>query len=109
MDAFSGRDNTIYQEMLTVFRKLRAQEAELQQLQDRMAQGDTSDELLAEYSKLHDRFELAGGYEIEVRISQVLQGLGFSKEDWDIPLGRLSGGQKARALLARLCWKSRIC
>ena len=102
MDAFRGRDNTIYQEMITVFHELRAQEARLHQLQEQMAQGEATDELLDEYSKLHDTFELAGGYEIDVRIAQVLQGLGFSKEDWDSPLSRLSGGQKTRALLARL-------
>ncbi|MEZ4864579.1 MAG: ABC-F family ATP-binding cassette domain-containing protein [Caldilineaceae bacterium] len=102
MDAFSGRDNTIHTEMLTVFRVLKEQELLLQQLQERMAQGDPSETLLAEYSVAHDAFELAGGYTIDVRISQVLQGLGFSKEDWDVPLSQLSGGQKTRALLARL-------
>jgi len=102
MDAFRGRDNTIYQEMITVFQNLREQEAHLHRLQDRMAQGDSSDTLLAEYSKLHDQFEHAGGYTIDVRIDQVLDGLGFAKSDWDTSLNQLSGGQKTRALLARL-------
>jgi len=102
MEAFVGRDNTIHAEMLTVFQPLKAQEATLHQLQERMAQGDASEELLREYSKTHEAFEHAGGYGIELRISQVLQGLGFSKEDGAIPLSRLSGGQKTRALLARL-------
>ncbi len=102
MEAFSGRENTIHQEMMTVFRHLREQEAHLHHLQERMAQGDSSPALLSEYSKLHDAFEHAGGYEIDVRIGQVLQGLGFSKEDWETPLSQLSGGQKTRALLARL-------
>lgn len=102
MDAFVGRDNTIYAEMLTAFRHLKAQEAQLHQLQERMAQGDASEELLHEYAATHDAFEHAGGYEIELRIGQVLQGLGFSKADWTASLSKLSGGQKTRALLARL-------
>ncbi|MCB0185445.1 MAG: ABC-F family ATP-binding cassette domain-containing protein, partial [Caldilineaceae bacterium] len=102
MDAFRGRENTIYQEMITVFHELRTQEAHLHHLQERMARGDTSDALLAEYSRLHDSFEHAGGYTIDVRIDQVLDGLGFAKADWDTPLSQLSGGQKTRALLARL-------
>jgi len=102
MDAFRGRENTIYQEMITVFHELRTQEAHLHHLQERMAQGDTSAALLAEYSRLHDSFEHAGGYTIDVRIDQVLDGLGFAKADWDTPLSQLSGGQKTRALLARL-------
>lgn len=102
MAAFAGRDNTVHAEMLTVFAEVRAQEAHLHELQARMASGDTSDELLNEYSRVQEAFELRGGYDYEVRISQVLEGLGFSKSDWETPLSHLSGGQKTRALLARL-------
>ena len=102
MEAFVGRDNTIHAEMLTVFRTLKEQETLLHQLQEQMAQAEPSEELLSAYSAAHEAFEHAGGYGIEVRIGQVLQGLGFSKADWAMPLSRLSGGQKTRALLARL-------
>ena len=102
MEAFAERENTIHAEMLTVFAALREQEATLRELEHRMADGDHSDAMLAEYSAAQHEFELAGGYEYELRISQVLQGLGFGKEDWDMPLAQLSGGQKTRALLARL-------
>ena len=44
----------------------------------------------------------AGGYEYEQRISQVLYGLGFTRSEWNLSIGILSGGQKTRALLARL-------
>ena len=102
MAAFAGRDNTIYAEMLTVFRGLKELEKELHALQEQMAAGNASEALLAEYGHKHDAFERAGGYAYEVRISQVLDGLGFTREDWDMPLTHLSGGQKTRALLARL-------
>jgi ATP-binding cassette subfamily F protein 3 len=102
MEAFAQRANTVHAEMLTVFAELREQEAQLQALQERMAQGNASDHLLAAYDAAHHAFELAGGYEYEVRISQVLQGLGFSRQEWEMPLAHLSGGQKTRALLARL-------
>jgi ATP-binding cassette subfamily F protein 3 len=102
MEAFAERNNTVHGEMLTVFADLRQQEKTLHDLQERMAAGDSSPELLAEYDAVHHAFEAAGGYEYEVRISQVLQGLGFGKAEWDLPLSQLSGGQKTRALLARL-------
>jgi len=38
------------------------------------------------------------------RIRQTLEGLGFSQEQWTLPLSVLSGGQKTRALLARRLW-----
>lgn len=101
MEAFAGRANTVYAEMLTVFGDIKAQEAALHALELRMAAGEVSD-VLDEYSAAQQAFELAGGYDYELRISQVLHGLGFGKEDWETPLGRLSGGQKTRALLARL-------
>jgi ATP-binding cassette, subfamily F, member 3 len=102
MDAFAQRTSTVYAEMLTVFGDIKQQEAMLQELEHRMAEGDTSSALLDEYSEAQQAFELAGGYEYETRISQVLYGLGFDKEDWQTPLTQLSGGQKTRALLARL-------
>jgi ATP-binding cassette, subfamily F, member 3 len=102
MDAFAQRTSTVYAEMLTVFGDIKKQEATLQELEHRMAEGDASSELLDAYSEAQQAFELAGGYEYETRISQVLYGLGFDKEDWGTPLIQLSGGQKTRALLARL-------
>lgn len=102
MEAFAGRQNTVYGEMLAVFGDIKTQEAYLRTLEERMAAGDASDELLAEYSHVQHTFEAAGGYEYETRIRQVLQGLGFGDDDATMPLSQLSGGQKTRALLARL-------
>ncbi|MEM7128373.1 MAG: ABC-F family ATP-binding cassette domain-containing protein [Chloroflexota bacterium] len=102
MAAFDGRDNSIFQEMLSVFSELRKQEKHLQSLQEEMAGGQADESIFAEYSRLQEAFEADGGYEYEVRIGQVLQGLGFPKGSWDSPLAHLSGGQKTRALLARL-------
>ncbi len=102
MDAFAQRGNTVYAEMLSVFGDIKTQEAALHELELRMAADGANPEVLDEYSVGQQAFELAGGYEYEIRISQVLYGLGFEKEDWQLPLAQLSGGQKTRALLARL-------
>ena len=102
VQAFSDPTHTVYQEMLTVFASLEAQATELRQLEDAMAHSDVPDALLERYGELQEAFELAGGYEYELRIEQVLTGLGFDREQWHIPLAHCSGGQKTRALLARL-------
>ncbi|MCB9138097.1 MAG: ABC-F family ATP-binding cassette domain-containing protein [Caldilineaceae bacterium] len=102
MEAFAERDNTVHGEMLTVFSGLREQEDALRRLEQRMAHDGATEALLAEYSRIQERFERAGGYDYEVRIKQILQGLGFSEARWNLPLSQLSGGQKTRALLARL-------
>ncbi|WP_420640915.1 ribosomal protection-like ABC-F family protein [Candidatus Leptofilum sp.] len=100
--AFAGQENSVFEEMLTVFNTLREDEATLRQMEQRMAAGDHSEALLASYSQLQERFELAGGYDYQIRIRQVLTGLGFAEADWQMPLPHLSGGQKTRVLLGRL-------
>jgi len=101
VQAFAGQEHTVYDEMMTVFAKLQAQEARLQQMEAQMALNLT-EKLVEEYGVWQEKFEMAGGYEYEVRIGQVLNGLGFESEHWTLPLIHLSGGQKTRALLARL-------
>ena len=100
--AFAGQENTVFEEMLTVFDSLRSDETALRQMEQQMAGGDHSEELLASYSQLQVQFELTGGYDYQIRIRQVLTGLGFVEEDWQMPLHHLSGGQKTRVLLGRL-------
>ncbi len=101
VDTFASRANTVYAEMLTVFAGLRALEAQMATIEAHMATGIT-DELLATYGTLQATYEQQGGYSYETRIEQVLQGLDFDATNWHLPLSHLSGGQKTRALLARL-------
>jgi ATP-binding cassette subfamily F protein 3 len=60
------------------------------------------EEALARYGPLQESFELAGGYTYPARIRQVLNGLGFSQQNHTQPLSELSGGERTRAMLARL-------
>jgi len=102
VDAFADRDNTVYSEMLTVFTDLTAQQERLHAMEAEMAAGNYDDAFLEEYGHLQAVFEHAGGYEMDIRIQQTLEGLGLGKLHWEMPLNHLSGGQKTRALLARL-------
>ena len=98
---FAGRDNSVYQEMLTVFAELCQREEALAAMEAQMA-ADYSPELLEAYGHAQEQFELAGGYQYQMEIKHVLLGLGFDPEQWDTPLLHLSGGQKTRMLLGRL-------
>ncbi len=90
---------TLWQEMEGVFVHLQRMEAELRDLEQRMAREGAP---LSRYSALLEQFEREGGYAYEARIRQVLGGLGFSEEDFHRLLNQLSGGEGTRALLARL-------
>ena len=88
--------------MRSVFAQLDRLAAHMHELEQAMADPAQHDEALGRYGKLAEQFEHAGGYTVETRIQQVLSGIGFDTEDWDKPVNILSGGQKTRALLARL-------
>ena len=94
--------HTLWEEMIRVFAPLRAMEAQLAELERRMAAPDADDALIERYGRLQERYELAGGFDYERRIRTVLTGLGFDEREYDRPLPRLSGGERTRALLGRL-------
>lgn len=103
MDAFEHDANTVHEEMLTAFARVHAIERRMREIEEAMAgDGASHDALLLEYGELQEQFAHAGGYDIETNISQTLVGLGFTKDKWDTQVQHLSGGQKTRALLARL-------
>jgi ATP-binding cassette subfamily F protein 3 len=93
---------TLREVMQGVFSDLRKQATELRRLEEAMADSGTQERALERYGTALEAFELAGGYTYEQRIDQVLSGLGFDREDFHRPVAQLSGGQKTRALLARL-------
>ncbi len=68
--------------------------------------GDNLEALLDEYDRLQTHFESAGGYDIEHRTEAVLNGLGFTEEQFSDPVDRLSGGQKTRVALAKALLES---
>jgi ATP-binding cassette subfamily F protein 3 len=94
---------TLWQSMLSVFADLRRIEADLHALAERLA-GDSpaGGDLVERYGRLQERFEAQGGYDYETRIETVLTGLGFPAERYHAPLAHFSGGQRSRAMLARL-------
>jgi macrolide transport system ATP-binding/permease protein len=83
---------------------LRALQARLSAIESSMANlgGDALAQTLREYGDVAQRFELAGGYEIERRAGAVLAGLGLSEIDPTRPLEAMSGGEKTRTALAAL-------
>jgi ATP-binding cassette subfamily F protein 3 len=93
---------TLHDLMRSVFADLDRLAAQMRELEQALADPDQHDAAMEKYSKIADQFEHAGGYTFELRIEQVLSGVGFDLSDLDKPVNILSGGQKTRALLARL-------
>ncbi len=85
-----------------VFSQLDGLARQMRDLEHALADPDLHDAALEKYGKIAEQFENAGGYTFELRIQQVLSGVGFDQSDWTRPVNIFSGGQKTRALLARL-------
>jgi len=76
-------------------------EAQLAQLERRMAAGEGDDAILARYAGAQARLEARGGYLWRNRATAMAHGLGFREADLDRALDTFSGGQLTRASLAR--------
>ena len=105
-EALLSGTHTLWEECLNALSELRALEAELAQLESAMGDPEQAEAALERYAKLQPEFEQRGGYTYETRIRQTLTGLGFEPDDFNRPLPQLSGGQRTRAVLARLLLSS---
>ncbi|HET8905834.1 MAG TPA: ABC-F family ATP-binding cassette domain-containing protein [Ktedonobacterales bacterium] len=100
--------HTLYEEMLASLEHIHAWEREMTKLAahmsdtDVLADADGYNAILERYAELQGRFEHAGGYTLEQRVQQVLDGLGFTREQQSAPAAHLSGGQQTRAALGKL-------
>lgn len=97
-------DNTIYDELLLVKADILEMEKQLRQMEQQMKlkEGGELDALMEAYTRLNHSFELANGYAYQSEIYGVLNGLGFSEEDFSKKISTLSGGQKTRVALGKL-------
>ena len=79
--------------------------AELAMLEAAMADPDQADQLdaiIERFGEVQARFEELGGYALDGRAREVLDGLGFSQEMMEGDVGKLSGGWKMRVALGRI-------
>ena len=83
-----------FTELLRLHRRMEA-------LEEEMAAGAT-DAQLREYDTLANRFQTGGGYDMDVEVDKICNGLGISSEQRGQEFASLSGGEKTRMNLARL-------
>ena len=97
---------TVWNELQKVYEQVFAMEKKLRELEDEMAHAHTDAQrfaqLSADYDRLTQRFEEAGGYSWKSMVSGVLNGLGFKPAQYDQCVDSLSGGEQTRLCLARL-------
>ena len=85
---------TAYAEIMRVRQKMELLECE-------MVKGATEDQL-REYDALTNRFQSGGGYDMDVEVDKICNGLGITADQRIQEFSSLSGGEKTRVNLARL-------
>jgi ATP-binding cassette subfamily F protein 3 len=105
-DGLTHAGRTVFEEASSAFQPLLDLKSEMHEIERRLGDASVSQDehevMLTRYSELQDRFRLADGYNMDLRIATVLRGLGFSAEDAARPADTFSGGWQMRIALAKL-------
>src|SRR5262249_48773619 len=94
----------LWDEMLAAFPELLDVSHQLKEVETQMgsADGDELDKLIERQATLLEDFERLGGYTVEADAHTVLNGLGFSQDDYQKRALAFSGGWQMRIALAKL-------
>ena len=90
---------TVEDVLRTAFSVLTATKKKMEALEAAMAQG-ANQEQLREYDTLVNRFQSGGGYDMDVDVDKICNGLGITAEQRPQLFDSLSGGEKTRINLA---------
>lgn len=93
-------ENTVISEMRSVFEPILHGIDRLREIELEMEMGDTSG--ADEYHQLSSWIEANDGYNVDVKIRMVLNGMGFSEKELERTVSGFSGGEKTRLCIARL-------
>ena len=92
---------TVEDVLRTAYAAVNAARRKMDELEIAMSGGATQEQL-REYDVLVNRFQSGGGYEMDVEIDKICNGLGISAAQREQAFDSLSGGEKTRVNLARL-------
>ncbi len=105
-DGITYGGQSLIDEVRSVFSELLDMDEQLRELEEKLSQIEEADEeyetLLSRYGALQEHFRHQDGFRMDVEVGRVLEGLGFSKEDWQKPCEHFSGGWQMRIALAKL-------
>lgn len=102
-DAGLESDNTIIEQVRSIFAHFPEMEAEMEELLAKATDDpDNSRKYLDRYQVLHDRYDWMGGYAYESEIRGILTSMAFGEDMYDKKISSLSGGEKTRLALALL-------
>ena len=94
------RNTTMYAFLKSAFSKLYEMENEMIQLYEKVANGNM--DCLEQAARLQEKLEIHDFYTIDTYIEQVAMGLGLFAIGLERPIEQMSGGQRAKVILAKI-------
>ena len=101
-NVISDTTNTLYDEMLEVFKDIIHLENRMNLLTKELEGNPHNDELINLYSKLEHSYNVMGGYDYLYKINMILSKFGFIKEEYHREITTFSGGEKTRVAFSKL-------
>src|SRR3954471_6471020 len=105
-DGLTHSGRTLLEEAGLAFKPLLDMRAEIQSLEERLGDDSASEDehaaMLTQYSELQENFRRGEGYSIDLKVTTVLRGLGFTEPDMEKKTETFSGGWQMRIALAKL-------
>ena len=92
---------TVEDVLRSAYAAVTAAKRKMEEMEKEMVNGATAEQL-RQYDALVNRFQSGGGYEMDVQIDKICNGLGISLDQRQQEFDSLSGGEKTRVNLARL-------
>ncbi|MBX7104660.1 MAG: ABC-F family ATP-binding cassette domain-containing protein [Gemmataceae bacterium] len=100
-----GPTQTLFQEAKDAFAHLLEKQEDLHRTAEQLAAATDEAErksLAARFDRLTEQLHHEDAFALDHRVEEVLDGLGFRREDYDRPVNTFSGGQQRRLLLAKI-------
>lgn len=94
-------ERSIYDELISVFDNLIETEKQIELINAEVEKNPTP-ENIEKQTALIDEFERNGGLTYKARTRSALIGFGFEEKNFDMPTGKLSGGQRSKLSLLKL-------
>ncbi len=98
---FDNENITLENEILSCYKNIIDIEERLNNMQKELEKSDNP-KLVEKFSRLHDEYQILGGYTYKSEMASILSSFGFSESDKKKKLSEFSGGQKTKIAFIKL-------
>jgi ATPase subunit of ABC transporter with duplicated ATPase domains len=97
-------DFSVMDVLKMAFEQVNQLRQQMEDMEEKMTylSGDELDQIIEQYARLSEQFEMMHGYETETKLDKITEGLMIDQKMREMPFDKLSGGEKTRVILAKI-------